>query len=156
MCNTDGIYSYEASRFSHVFLLLAIIKKQVNGFHFSCLCMLWKYGNKKPFKHLSKGHQRRLKKELETLILSADPSTNPNWDRTSGGNSSLESEWRTLDSNSETVLASSESNFDRYLDVNENNSVVLDISHFCLVFISWRSDCIPTRKYHGVSSEEFL
>ena len=104
---------------------------------------------------MSNYHQRRLKKELETLIIFTDPSTNPNWDQKSGDNSSLESEWSNLDSDSVTVAANSESNFDKYLDNNQNNSVVLDISHSCLVFL-WSSDGIPTRKYHGVTSEEFF
>ena len=47
----------------------------------------------KKIKKLSKCHQSRLKKELESLILSAGPSSNPNWDQSSGGISSLESEW---------------------------------------------------------------
>ena len=61
---------------------------------------------------MSKHHQRWLKKELETLIFSADLFTNPNGDQTSGGSSSLESEWSNLDSDSETTATSSDSNLD--------------------------------------------
>ena len=93
---------------------------------------------------MSKRHQLRLKKELETLILSADPFTNPNWDQTSGGNSSLESERSNLDSDSETTAASSDSNLDKYFVINDNNAPLFDISHYCL-FFPWRSDGIPTR-----------
>ena len=60
-----------------------------------------------------------------------------------------------LDSDSETIAASSDSNLDTYLDINENNSAFLDISHSCL-FFPCSSDGIPTRKYHGVTSEIFL
>ena len=100
-------------------------------------------------------HQRRLKKELETSILSADPLTIPNWDQTSGGSSSLESERPNLDFDSETVATTSEGNFDKYLDINENNSAILKIFHTCLVF-PLSSDGIPTRKYHGGTPEEFF
>ena len=86
--------------------------------------------DKKLLKQLSKRHQSRIKKELETSFFSADPSTNPNWDQTSGRNSSLESEWSNLDSDSEIITASSEGNFDNYADINENSSAILDISFF--------------------------
>ena len=102
-----------------------------------------------------KYHQRRLKKELEVLIPFSDPPFNPNSDQTNGGNSSLESEWSNLDFDSEIVATNSESNSDRYLDINENNSAVLDISHSCLVFPR-SSDGNPMRKYHGGTSEKFL
>ena len=83
---------------------------------------------------LSKRFQRRLKKELVTLILSVDPFTNTNRNQTRGGNSSLESEWSNLDSDIETLASSSESNFDRYLGINKGNLAILDISHSCFVF----------------------
>ena len=104
---------------------------------------------------MSKRHQSRLKKELEISILSADLPTNPNWDQTSGGNSSLESERSNLDFDSETVAGSSEGNFDRYLDIHENNSAVLDIFHSRLDF-PWSSDRVLMRKYHGGTSKAFL
>ena len=89
---------------------------------------------KKLYKQLLKYHQRRLKKELEVLIPFSDPPFNPNSDQTNGGNSSLESEWSNLNFDSDTVAASSEVYFDRYLDINENNSAVFYISYFCLIF----------------------
>ena len=95
---------------------------------------------------MSKCHQCQLKKELETVILSAGSSTNPNWDQSSGDNSSLESEWSNLDSDIETLASSSESNFDRYLEINEDNSVFWDISHSCFAFRG-SSDGIFKRKY---------
>ena len=86
------------------------------------------------FKELSKCHQCRLQKELETSALTADPSTNPNWNQSSGNNFHLGNKWSKLDSDSEIVASNSEDNFDRYLDVNENNLAVLNISQSCLVF----------------------
>ena len=94
-------------------------------------------------------------KELESSILSADPFINPNWDQKSGGNFSSENEWSNLDFNSATIAAISDSYLHRYLDINKNNSTFLNISHSCL-FFSWSSDGVPTRKCHGVTSEDIL
>ena len=88
--------------------------------------------NRKPIKQLSKCHQCWLKKELQTSILSAGLSTNPNWNLSSGGISSLENEWSNSDSDSQTVASSFEGNFDRYLNINEDNLAFLDISFSCL------------------------
>ena len=81
---------------------------------------------KKTFKHLSKCHQCLLKKELESSTLSVGPSTNPNWDQSNGGKFSLETECSNLGSDSETVASSSEGSFNRYVDINEDNSALLD------------------------------
>ena len=96
-----------------------------------------------------------VKESIRYFNFSADCSTKPNWDQTSRGISCLESESENLDSNSETVASNSEGKFDRYLDINKNNSAVLDISHSCLVF-PWSCDGIFMRKYHRFISENFL
>ena len=87
--------------------------------------------------------------------LSKKQSTNPNWEQSSEGNSSIESEWFNLDSDSKTIASSSEGNFDIYLDINEDNSAPLNVSHSCIVS-NWNSDEIPMRKDQGMRSEDFL
>ena len=82
------------------------------------------------FKQLSKSDRYRLKKELETSLLSDGPSTNLNWDESNEGNSCLEREYSNLDYDSVAVVSSSKGNYNRYLDINKDNSALLDYFSF--------------------------
>ena len=86
--------------------------------------------------------------------FSAGPSCNSKW-QSSGSNSNLESEWPNFYSNSETVVSNSEYNFDRYIDINEDNSALLYFFHPSSVFF-FSSNGISMRKYQGVTPEFFL
>ena len=66
-----------------------------------------------------------------------------------------ESEWSNLDSYLEAQASSSESSFDTHLDINEDNSLFMDISHSCLVF-RWNFDGILMSKYLEVTSKNFI
>ena len=100
---------------------------------------------------MSKLYQRLLKTGLEISTLSASPSTNLNWDQSSGGSSSLESEWSNQDSESETAVSSSEGDLYRYSDINEENSELMGISHSCLDFRRNSHEELPRRDVGGLS-----